>query len=428
MAIPLVGSAPQPKTELLVGDSSTFAGSAGNWVAVGSATVSRVVSPEPSLGDTGYSLKIVTTALNDGAEVAIPPCPVGYDYVAYITLKVDFPTSLANAATLPNIEFTFGDTGASDLTTTSYHPSPLVDRMWVNDDAAFTSFFHQLIRWRPGATRSAVKVRVRVISGGGSDYSGTIWVGSLRVIKVKRYDSTPFFHNAYDDDMRVAGEVTGIDFSGGGAIFGDPRGTLEMWNVGYNAGLGIYSQPESSATEWVTGHAYNLGDIVVPTTLTTHTYICTVSGTSGGTEPTWPVGGTVTDGGVTWTESGSISNGYIYLASEHPPRSLAYDGGVVIDVGDDYVGIQMSEKDADTVQLYADAAGGYDIELRDRGTDKGWKAADSDGQETGLLSRSPFRHFSAAPTSPTPVEGDCYYDTTTHKLRVHNGSGWQDCW
>jgi hypothetical protein len=53
---------------------------------------------------------------------------------------------------------------------------------------------------------------------------------------------------------------------------------------------------------------------------------------------------------------------------------------------------------------------------------------DSNGQSTGLLSRSPFRHLATAPTTPTPVEGDVYYDTATHKLRVHNGSDWQDCY
>jgi len=34
-------------------------------------------------------------------------------------------------------------------------------------------------------------------------------------------------------------------------------------------------------------------------------YICTVAGTSGSTEPTWPTTGTVSDGGITWTYSGT---------------------------------------------------------------------------------------------------------------------------
>ena len=60
----------------------------------------------------------------------------------------------------------------------------------------------------------------------------------------------------------------------------------------------------SGAAAWVANTAYALGDIVVPTTLNGYWYECTTAGTSHATtEPTWPttVGGTVTDGTVTWT-------------------------------------------------------------------------------------------------------------------------------
>lgn len=39
---------------------------------------------------------------------------------------------------------------------------------------------------------------------------------------------------------------------------------------------------------------------------------------------------------------------------------------------------------------------------------------------------SPFDMFAAEPTDPT--EGMTYYDTTTHKLRVYDGTIWQDGW
>jgi len=32
----------------------------------------------------------------------------------------------------------------------------------------------------------------------------------------------------------------------------------------------------------------------------------------------------------------------------------------------------------------------------------------------------------AAPTAP--IEGQAYYDATLHKLRVWDGSTWQNCW
>jgi prepilin-type N-terminal cleavage/methylation domain-containing protein len=58
--------------------------------------------------------------------------------------------------------------------------------------------------------------------------------------------------------------------------------------------------------KWRSGTAYSNGSFVIPTNFNGHRYQCT-NGTSGNTEPTWPLnsGGTVTDSSVTWTESGS---------------------------------------------------------------------------------------------------------------------------
>lgn len=51
--------------------------------------------------------------------------------------------------------------------------------------------------------------------------------------------------------------------------------------------------------------AYSAGDIVRPETANGRSYRCTTAGTSGSGTPTWPTteGGTVVDGGVTWTEN-----------------------------------------------------------------------------------------------------------------------------
>ena len=118
---------------------------------------------------------------------------------------------------------------------------------------------------------------------------------------------------------------------------------------------------------------------------------------------------------------------YLFLYSENGPTGLA-DAGINIEVGTDYVGLYISEADSGTVEMYADVAGGFTMRLRDRGTAKGWKAMDEDGNQTGLLSKAPWRSATGPPAGVTAVEGDCYYDTTTHKLMVHNGTGFTGCW
>jgi len=53
---------------------------------------------------------------------------------------------------------------------------------------------------------------------------------------------------------------------------------------------------------WVASAAYLVGTAVY---MNGHVYECTVAGTSSGSAPAWPASGTVTDGGVTWTEAGT---------------------------------------------------------------------------------------------------------------------------
>jgi hypothetical protein len=56
---------------------------------------------------------------------------------------------------------------------------------------------------------------------------------------------------------------------------------------------------------WAATTAYDVGDAILDTS---RIYVCTVAGTSGGTEPTWPTDGTtVTDGTVTWKDTGTAA-------------------------------------------------------------------------------------------------------------------------
>lgn len=73
---------------------------------------------------------------------------------------------------------------------------------------------------------------------------------------------------------------------------------------------GIYHRYGTSAskTTWAASAAHAVNDPVQPVTNNGHFYLCTVAGTAGTTEPTWPTtaGGTVTDGTVTWQENGTF--------------------------------------------------------------------------------------------------------------------------
>ena len=66
---------------------------------------------------------------------------------------------------------------------------------------------------------------------------------------------------------------------------------------------------ESGSMVWQKSHQYTVvGTIVVPINNTGHYYRLTAKGTSGASEPSWPIidGSEVLDGDVTWTEAGTI--------------------------------------------------------------------------------------------------------------------------
>lgn len=65
-----------------------------------------------------------------------------------------------------------------------------------------------------------------------------------------------------------------------------------------------------SQSAWAATTAKVVGNSVRPTTSNGLKYICTTAGATGSSEPTWPttIGGTVTDGTVTWTCAGADGN------------------------------------------------------------------------------------------------------------------------
>ncbi|MBF0164835.1 MAG: hypothetical protein HQM01_10110 [Magnetococcales bacterium] len=74
-----------------------------------------------------------------------------------------------------------------------------------------------------------------------------------------------------------------------------------------SASMVISSKDGDEAATWTSTTACATGVYRVPTISNGHYYKCVTGGTTGATQPTWPTaGGTVTDGGVTWRDMGTI--------------------------------------------------------------------------------------------------------------------------
>ena len=78
-----------------------------------------------------------------------------------------------------------------------------------------------------------------------------------------------------------------------------------------------------TAAKWLPNHYYGQGVYVVPTYPHTHAFLASIGGTSGATEPTWPMDDSqVTDGSVTWSDLGERyeweSNTYYHVDYRDP--------------------------------------------------------------------------------------------------------------
>jgi hypothetical protein len=72
----------------------------------------------------------------------------------------------------------------------------------------------------------------------------------------------------------------------------------------------------STNCNWFASAAVVQGQVVTPTTANSHLYQCTVAGTTGTTQPTWPTGGTtVADGTATWIDLGTAATAVLMNAN-----------------------------------------------------------------------------------------------------------------
>lgn len=87
-------------------------------------------------------------------------------------------------------------------------------------------------------------------------------------------------------------------------FFFGSQATNKMLRTVTSPGVGsITLTPVYILSGWLASTAYVLDDSVIPTTPNGYRYVVTTAGTSSASEPTWGtvLGGTTTDGTVTWT-------------------------------------------------------------------------------------------------------------------------------
>lgn len=130
------------------------------------------------------------------------------------------------------------------------------------------------------------------------------------------------------------------------------------------------------------------------------------------------------DGDGTTASFFQATDDVAYIAHTHTPGDLA-GTGIQMQVGADYVGLYVSEKDSSTVQIYPDDFNDHAIELVDRGSSGRWIHV-SEAGDPSIPALGVARRFSSAPSAVE--EGEHYYDTTTHKEYVWNGTSWNALW
>jgi len=84
--------------------------------------------------------------------------------------------------------------------------------------------------------------------------------------------------------------------------------------------------------EWQASTTYNVGDVVRPTTRNGFVYVCTVAGTTGSSEPSWPTnaGDTITDNEITWEAVENFSLCAVEMTSADYAIEVSEDGGLKI--------------------------------------------------------------------------------------------------
>ena len=322
MAIPLVGSPSPPVNydDLLVGNSSSFKGSSGNWANVG-GTLSHdatIAYMWPS-NNTG-SLKLVTTAASQYVEVAVPGTfKAGISYTAFVVLTVE-----ENVVCGADVLFGLIGTDAITISLATFGAG----EKWNGGRFALMQ-----VTWIPTANRTGIKVRVNRTQAAGTL---TYHVAHCRVMRSLPKNMLPVLMTP-DTTAVAPGSGLALYAASGGQQMRLSAGSKFNGALTMDSGGGVSISNDSSNTRYAGVGVSDLG---------------------------------------------------IWAQTDVPATPSDLVGtGITLDVGADFVGLCISEKDIDTVQLYADTSAGYMLQLRNRGTAKGW-AVSRDGTVNGKIEDS----------------------------------------
>lgn len=342
--------------DLLVGDSRNFDASNGNWTNSGGTLT------WDNAGGFGWplssvpSLKLVTTATNQYVEVPVPGTFLA-DHMYAATIAFTTEEQIAGG-----MQLIFGLIGTDSVT---LEPVVLSSVNYLGQNALYAIF---VLKWRPSADRTGVKIRLN--RGGAFASAGTksYHIGHAQVIEI-----SPF-----------ADGVGGVTF-------------------GYDEPI---NQPHS-------GFALQVDHSTIDVTVGAGRSSSSLRGIR-----------FLANGGVSLTNTGAdsgLSIGGLNAAgvwAEHTPGDLA-DAGFNIEAGSDLVGMYISEKNSTTVQLYPES--GYVAELRDRsGTDR-WVVNDG----TTVTPLSNLTHVLVGTADPSAGGGVAHPQPAMY---LRNNSGVTELW
>ena len=149
-----------------------------------------------------------------------------------------------------------------------------------------------------------------IVDWNGVNYDNRLELGDTTLngpVDIRFIGESGYIENAHSIWFGVNGSDA---YSSGGMISTSVAGDLVFFDPGNTAGRTLTQLYERANTlwnltdeeTWTASTGYGLNDYVSPSTPNSHSYTCSVAGTSGGTEPTWPTTDelTVVDGGCTW--------------------------------------------------------------------------------------------------------------------------------